>query len=94
MKQHFGVLVTGAYGADNNTLVAAIKKESDAEIASLRHGGAKPIATSAWCKSWPKDTTRPNNPSIFYLLSNPSDKDKREVQDRIYGLSAKRKLSC
>ncbi|OGB23829.1 MAG: hypothetical protein A3I66_20765 [Burkholderiales bacterium RIFCSPLOWO2_02_FULL_57_36] len=29
----------------------------------------------------------------FYLLSNPSDKEKREVQDRIYGLSAKRKLS-
>lgn len=29
----------------------------------------------------------------FYLLSNPSEKDKRDVQDRIYALSAKRKLS-
>lgn len=29
----------------------------------------------------------------FYLLSNPSEKEKREVQDRIYALSAKRKLS-
>ncbi|MGB9080662.1 MAG: ankyrin repeat domain-containing protein [Desulfuromonadaceae bacterium] len=29
----------------------------------------------------------------FYLLSNPSETEKREVQDRIYGLSAKRKLS-
>ena len=28
----------------------------------------------------------------FYLLSNPSETEKREVQDRIYGLSAKRKL--
>lgn len=28
----------------------------------------------------------------FYLLSNPSEKEKREVQDRIYALSAKRKL--
>jgi hypothetical protein len=26
-------------------------------------------------------------------LSNPSETEKREVQDRIYGLSAKRKLS-
>ena len=29
----------------------------------------------------------------FYLLTNPSAAEKREVQDRIYGLSAKRKLS-
>lgn len=29
----------------------------------------------------------------FYLLSNPSEKEKREVQDRIYALSAKRKLA-
>lgn len=29
----------------------------------------------------------------FYLLSNPSETEKREVQDRIYALSAKRKLS-
>lgn len=29
----------------------------------------------------------------FYLLSNPSEAEKREVQDRIYGLSAKRKLA-
>jgi ankyrin repeat protein len=29
----------------------------------------------------------------FYLLSNPSETEKREVQDRIYGLSAKRKLA-
>ena len=29
----------------------------------------------------------------FYLLANPSAAEKREVQDRIYGLSAKRKLS-
>lgn len=29
----------------------------------------------------------------FYLLSNPSAAEKREVQDRIYGLSAKRKLA-
>lgn len=29
----------------------------------------------------------------FYLLSNPSETDKREAQDRIYALSAKRKLS-
>jgi len=29
----------------------------------------------------------------FYLLSNPSATEKREVQDRIYGLSAKRKLA-
>lgn len=29
----------------------------------------------------------------FYLLSNPSAAEKREVQDRIYALSAKRKLS-
>lgn len=29
----------------------------------------------------------------FYLLSNPSETEKREVQDRIYGISAKRKLS-
>jgi ankyrin repeat protein len=29
----------------------------------------------------------------FYLLTNPSATEKREVQDRIYGLSAKRKLS-
>ena len=29
----------------------------------------------------------------FYLLSNPSVTEKREVQDRIYALSAKRKLS-
>lgn len=29
----------------------------------------------------------------FYLLSNPSDAERREVQDRIYGLSAKRKLA-
>ncbi len=28
----------------------------------------------------------------FYLLSNPSANEKREVQDRIYALSAKRKL--
>ena len=28
----------------------------------------------------------------FYLLSNPSATEKREVQDRIYALSAKRKL--
>jgi tetratricopeptide (TPR) repeat protein len=28
----------------------------------------------------------------FYLLSNPKATEKREVQDRIYGLSAKRKL--
>lgn len=28
----------------------------------------------------------------FYLLSNPRATEKREVQDRIYGLSAKRKL--
>jgi tetratricopeptide (TPR) repeat protein len=28
----------------------------------------------------------------FYLLSNPSAAEKREVQDRIYALSAKRKL--
>ncbi len=28
----------------------------------------------------------------FYLLSNPKDTEKREVQDRIYALSAKRKL--
>jgi tetratricopeptide (TPR) repeat protein len=29
----------------------------------------------------------------FYLLSKPSEMEKREVQDRIYGLSAKRKLA-
>ncbi len=29
----------------------------------------------------------------FYLLSNPSAVEKREVQDRIYGISAKRKLA-
>lgn len=29
----------------------------------------------------------------FYLLSNPSETEKREVQDRIYALSAKRKLA-
>lgn len=29
----------------------------------------------------------------FYLLSNPSETEKREVQDRIYTLAAKRKLS-
>ena len=29
----------------------------------------------------------------FYLLSNPSETEKREVPDRIYALSAKRKLS-
>ncbi len=29
----------------------------------------------------------------FYLLSKPSEAEKREVQDRIYGLSAKRKLA-
>lgn len=29
----------------------------------------------------------------FYLLSNPSEAENREVQDRIYGLSAKRKLA-
>ena len=29
----------------------------------------------------------------FYLLSNPGEAEKREVQDRIYALSAKRKLS-
>mgnify|MGYP001564160072 CR=1 FL=1 len=29
----------------------------------------------------------------FYLLSNPGDQEKREAQDRIYALSAKRKLS-
>ncbi len=29
----------------------------------------------------------------FYLLSNPKAAEKREVQDRIYALSAKRKLS-
>ena len=29
----------------------------------------------------------------FYLLSNPGATEKREVQDRIYGLSAKRKLA-
>ncbi len=29
----------------------------------------------------------------FYLLSNPSEAEQREVQDRIYQLSAKRKLS-
>lgn len=29
----------------------------------------------------------------FYLLSNPSETEKRAVQDRIYGLSAKRKLA-
>lgn len=29
----------------------------------------------------------------FYLLSNPSETEKREVQGRIYGLSAKRKLA-
>lgn len=28
----------------------------------------------------------------FYLVSNASDAEKRDVQDRIYGLSAKRKL--
>lgn len=28
----------------------------------------------------------------FYLLSNPGETEKREVQDRIYALSAKRKL--
>jgi TolA-binding protein len=28
----------------------------------------------------------------FYLLSNPGATEKREVQDRIYALSAKRKL--
>ena len=28
----------------------------------------------------------------FYLLSNPGAAEKREVQDRIYALSAKRKL--
>ena len=28
----------------------------------------------------------------FYLLSNPGDQEKREAQDRIYALSAKRKL--
>lgn len=28
----------------------------------------------------------------FYLLSNPKATEKREVQDRIYALSAKRKL--
>jgi len=29
----------------------------------------------------------------FYLLSKPDETEKREVQDRIYGLSAKRKLA-
>lgn len=29
----------------------------------------------------------------FYLVSNASDAEKRDVQDRIYGLSAKRKLA-
>ncbi len=28
----------------------------------------------------------------FYLLGNPGEQEKRDVQDRIYGLSAKRKL--
>ena len=30
----------------------------------------------------------------WFLLSNPSESDAREAQDRIYGLSAKRKLAA